>query len=60
MARLIAEATATRPAEVLARCSDFDALRMEAVRLVGADTVSRAWWSASIAGRKAKRRRRTT
>mgnify|MGYP000859550699 CR=1 FL=1 len=25
---------------------------------IGADTVSRAWWSASIAGRKAKRRRR--
>lgn len=58
MARLIATATGTRASDVLARCSDFDALRAEALRLTDADTVRRAWWNASINGRKAKRRAR--
>ena len=58
MARLIADATKTRPADVLAQCSDFAALRAEALRLTDADTVQRTWWNASINGRKAKRRAR--
>lgn len=58
MARLIAEATATKPADVLGRYPDFDALRAEAERLTDADTVRRAWWTASVNGRKAKRRAR--